>query len=504
MPTLKLRSVAIDTYRENVVYLHRGCTLYRSEGFQALNKIEIHKEENGQPVIAVLNIVEDANITAPGELGISEQVFEQLNLPPGTPVTVKHATPPASIEAVHDKINGEALSYEQYFRISQDIVENRYSKIEIAAFLVGCAETGFERDEVLYLTRSMVETGDRLEWGESLVVDKHCIGGIPGNRTTMLIVPIVAAHGMLMPKTSSRAITSPAGTADTMEVLANVDLQPEELRNIVQQQRGCLAWGGNARLAPVDDILISVERPLSMDSPGQMVASILSKKVAAGATRLLIDIPLGPTAKVRTHRDALRLRKLFEYVGDRMQLELEVVITGGSQPIGRGIGPMLETRDVMQVLECRPDAPMDLREKALQLAGRILEFDADVRGGEGYHIARDILDSGRALAKMEAIIEAQGKNTRPLQLGRLHHAITAPRSGKITMIDNLQMASIARLAGAPLDKGAGVDLHKKTGEHVEMGEPLYTIYAAFPANYEFALEAARQDIGYTVKETDSK
>lgn len=501
MTKLKLRPVAIDTYKENVAYLHRGCTFYRSEGFQALNKIEIHKEDDGQPVIAVLNIVDDEEITAPGELGISEQVFEQLNLPPGTSVTVKHATPPVSLDAVHDKINGEALNYEQYLKIAQDIVENRYSKIEIAAFLVGCAETGFERDEVLYLTRAMVETGDRLEWGESLVADKHCIGGIPGNRTTMLIVPIVAAHGMLMPKTSSRAITSPAGTADTMEVLANVDLSPEALHSIVHKERGCLVWGGTARLAPVDDILIAVERPLSMDSPGQMVASILSKKVAAGSTRLLIDIPLGPTAKVRSHQDALRLRKLFEYVGDRIGLELEVIITDGSQPIGRGIGPVLETRDVMQVLERKPNAPMDLREKALQMAGRILEFDADVRGGEGYHIARDILDSGRALAKMEAIIDAQGENSEPPQLGRLHHAISAPESGKIVAIDNLQMASIARLAGAPLDKGAGVDLHKKTGEHVEAGEPLYTIYAAFPANYEFARDAARQNIGYKVEAT---
>jgi len=229
MATLKLRPVAIDTYKENVAFMHRGCTVYHSEGFQALNKIEIHREDDGVPVIAVLNIVDDETITAPGELGLSEQVFQQLGLPPETPVTVKHATPPLSIESVHAKIEGEALDRQQYLDIIQDIVENRYSKIEMAAFLVGCAETGFERDEVLYLTQAMVETGDRLEWNEPLVADKHCIGGIPGNRTTMLIVPIVAAHGTCMPKTSSRAITSPAGTADTMEVLAEVDLPPEKL-----------------------------------------------------------------------------------------------------------------------------------------------------------------------------------------------------------------------------------------------------------------------------------
>lgn len=498
MTKLRLRPVAIDTYKENVAYMHRGCTFYRSEGFQALNKIEIHREDDGVPVIAVLNIVDDEQITAPGELGLSEQVFQQLGLPPETPVTVKHATPPLSIESVHAKIEGEALDRQQYLDIIQDIVENRYSKIEMAAFLVGCAETGFERDEVLYLTQAMVETGDRLEWNEALVADKHCIGGIPGNRTTMLIVPIVAAHGTCMPKTSSRAITSPAGTADTMEVLAEVDLPPEKLHEIVQRERGCLAWGGTARLAPADDILISVERPLSMDSPGQMVASILSKKVAAGSSHLLIDLPLGPTAKVRSRQEALRLRKLFEYVGDRIGLTLEVVITDGTQPIGRGIGPVLEARDVMQVLHNDPQAPMDLREKALQLAGRILEFDPDVRGGQGYFIARDILDSGRALAKMEAIIDAQGRNPDPPPPGRLTRDIVAGHAGRVAAIDNLQMASIARLAGAPLDKGAGVDLKRKVGDRVHKGQTLYTIYADFPANFDFACEAARQHNGYTL------
>ena len=284
---------------------------------------------------------------------------------------------------------------------------NRNAKIELAAFLVSCSQAGLERDEVLHLTRAMAESGDSIDWGEPLVADKHCIGGIPGNRTSMLVVPIVASHGIFIPKTSSRAITSPAGTADTMEVLAEVELSPDQLNDIVRTERGCLAWGGRARLAPVDDILISVERPLSLDSPGQLVASILAKKIAAGATHLLIDIPMGPSAKVRSQVEALRLRKLFEFVGDRVGLHLEAMITDGTQPIGRGIGPVLEARDVMQVLKNDPDQPRDLREKALRLAARILEFDPDVRGGQGYTLARDILESGRALEKMRVdVIEA--------------------------------------------------------------------------------------------------
>jgi thymidine phosphorylase len=496
--TLKLRRVAIDTYKENVAYLHRDCALYRSEGFQALNKIEVSSAQNGNSVIAVLNIVDDASITTPEQLGLSEQVFEQFAVSEGSAVTVAHARAPQSIKAVHRKISGERLQFEDYLAINEDIIKNRYSKIEIAAYLVGCAESGLDRDEVLYLTRAMLQTGEQLHWDEPLVVDKHCIGGIPGNRTTMLVVPIVAEHGMLMPKTSSRAITSPAGTADTMEVLANVDLSLETMHRLVTHERAFLAWGGTAKLAPVDDILIAVERPLAMDSSGQMVASILSKKVAAGSTHLLIDIPVGSTAKIRSQRDAMKLRKLFEYVGDCMGLTLEVVITDGRQPIGKGIGPVLEARDVMRILENHPLAPLDLREKALQLAGRILEFDPDVRGGQGYRLARDILESGRALRKMQSIIQAQGTSGYTARPGKLQHQVVADDTGQVEAINNLQLAQIAHLAGAPMDKEAGIDLNKKIGDAVEKDEPLYTIHAEFNADFNFAKQASAVDNAYQI------
>jgi thymidine phosphorylase len=497
--TLRLKRVAIDTYKENVAYLHRDCQVYRSEGFQALSKVQICDDAGTRSLLASLNVVDTPDITAPNELGLSLEAFQQLGLEEGSSVTVAHAKPPSSLLAVHRKIAGDRLLLKDYEAITRDIASHRYAKIELAAFLVACSETGMERDEILYLTQSMATSGERLDWREPLVADKHCIGGIPGNRTSMLVVPIVAAHGMFIPKTSSRAITSPAGTADTMEVLAQVELPPDRLLDIVRSQRGCLAWGGTAKLAPVDDILISVERPLSLDSPGQLVASILAKKLAAGATHLLIDIPMGPTAKVRSQGAALRLRKLFEFVGDRVGLEIEVMITDGLEPIGRGIGPVLEARDIMQVLENDPDQPRDLREKALQLASRVLEFDPDVRGGQGYTLARDILESGRALAKMRAIIEAQGANETPPGVGRLLATVDAPIDGRVAAIDNEQMARIARLAGAPMDKGAGVDLYKKVGDEVQRGEPLYGIYAEFDADFAFARTTAEQNSGFSLE-----
>lgn len=495
---LKLRRIAIDTYRENVAYLNRSCSIYRAEGFQALAKISVFCD--GQRIEAVLNVVDDESIVAADELGLSEQAFAQLCSEAGCAVRVAQAEPPESMEAVRRKIGGERLTEEEYRSITSDIAGNRYSKMEMAAFLVATGQNGLDRDEVLLLTQAMLDTGCRLDWNEPLVADKHCIGGIPGNRTSMLIVPIVAAHGMLIPKTSSRAITSPAGTADTMEVLAKIDLLPEVLDRLIRLERGCLAWGGTTRLAPVDDILISVERPLGIDSQGQLVASILSKKLAAGATHLLLDIPVGPSAKVRHMRDAMRLRKLFEYVGDRMSLHLEAVITDGRQPVGRGIGPVLEVRDIMQVLENDPRAPVDLREKSLRLAGRIIEFDPDVRGGDGYSIAREILESGRALAKMRRIIRAQGEQESEFRLGTLHFDVPASETGAVVAIDNLHVARIARLAGAPISKGAGVDLLKKVGDKVEKGEPLYRVYAEFPSNLGFARDLTARRSGFSMGE----
>jgi thymidine phosphorylase len=493
---LKLRKVKIDTHRENVAYLLRACTVCRVEGFAALSRIAVRS--NGKQILAVLNVVDDPAIVGADEIGLSEEAFDQFDMAEGGAAYVEHAERPGSIELVKRKINGDVLGVDEYRAIIRDVTEHRYSKPEIAAFLVACAQNELDHEEVLGLTRAMTESGERMDWREPLVADKHCIGGIPGNRTSMLVVPIVAAHGLLIPKTSSRAITSPAGTADTMEVLARVELPLPQLKEIVVRERGCIAWGGTAKLAPADDILIAVERPLGFDSQGQMVASILSKKYAAGSTHLLIDIPVGPSAKVRSMRDAQRLRKRFEYVGSRMGLHVEVVITDGRQPVGRGIGPVLEARDVMQVLQNDPGAPADLREKALRLAGRVLEFDADVRGGQGYAIARDILESGRALAKMAGLIDAQGRQPQPPKLAKPTHEIAAPRNGWVTAIDNYRLARMAHFAGAPMAAGAGIDLLKKLGSAVSAGEALYRIHADYPAELAYAREFAQQSSGYTV------
>lgn len=492
---LELKRVAIDTYRDNVAFLARNCSVYRPEEYQALKKIEVM---NGKRhLLASLLIVDDESIVGPNELGLSEQAFRRMGLKEGADVTISPAEPPRSLDHLRNKIHGHTLDFRQIEEIIEDIANYRYSEMEIAAFLVSSA--GFmTTDEMLSLTKAMAQAGTQLRWKSPAVVDKHCIGGIPGNRTSMIIVPIVAAHGLTIPKTSSRAITSPSGTADTMEVLAKVDLSMPEMQRVVEECNGCIIWGGHVNLSPADDILISVERPLSIDTREQMVASILSKKLAAGSTHLLIDLPLGPSAKIRNHTDAMRLRKLFEYVGDQVGLAIDVIVTDGTQPIGNGIGPVLEARDVMAVLRREEGAPMDLREKSLRIAGALLENDPGLRGGGGYARAQELLDSGEALKSMERIIAAQGRAAEISCVGELTHDVLAPKSGSVTAIDCFRLARIARLAGAPMDKGAGIDLFTKIGDNIAEGEPLYRIHACFQSDFGFAVRYAGEGNGYTI------
>jgi thymidine phosphorylase len=377
-PPLKVRRVNLDTGRENVVVISRHSSALRPDIFRGFSRVELQR--GSKVLLATLLITDDDALVGADQIGLSEPAFRRFAEPEGSLVTVSPAASPESLDAVRSKIQGRTLKPSEIDAIVNDVTHYRYSDMEIAAFLIGSASF-MTTGELLALVRAMAMAGTQLKWPTSIVVDKHCIGGIPGNRTSMIVVPIVAAHGLTIPKTSSRAITSPAGTADTMEVLARVDVSIEEMKEVVAACHGCLVWGGHVNLSPADDILISVERPLSLDTREQMVASIISKKLAAGSTHLLIDLPVGPTAKLANATEAMRLRKLFEFVGDHFGIAVEVITTDGRQPIGNGIGPVLEAEDVMAVLANDRGAPADLREKSLRLAAHLLEYDPQLRGG---------------------------------------------------------------------------------------------------------------------------
>ncbi len=480
---LYLSRLGIDSYKEAVVYMREDCHVCRSEGLTAHARVRVSLGD--RYVIATLNTIK-SDILDHGHVGLSEYAWNRLDAREDDLVTVSHALPVSSLSHVRSKIYGHRLPADQIREIVEDITAGRYSDIHISAFLTACAGGRMDMPEIINLTRSMVQAGERLDWGRGLVVDKHCVGGLPGNRTTPIVVSIVAAFGLTIPKTSSRAITSPAGTADTMEVLCPVELDIKAIRRVVEQENGCIVWGGSVALSPADDMLIQVEKALDLDSEPQLVASVISKKISAGSSHVLIDIPVGPTAKVRDQATAELLEKYLVTVGSELDISVVVHISDGTAPVGRGIGPALEARDLVAVLRGDENAPDDLKMRSVTLAGYILEFSPDVAAGQGHKMALDILESGRAWQKFQAICAAQG-GMRDIPEAAFKHVIPAPRDAIVTAIDNRMIAKVAKLAGAPYEAAAGVDLHIRVGEPVDKGMPLYSIHAGSRGELSYSL-----------------
>jgi thymidine phosphorylase len=489
---LRVRRLGIDTLQEAVVYMREDCEVCRSEGFAAQARVQV--AQDGRAIVATLNTVRDT-LLAPGEAGLSEAAWARLGAAEGSLVSITHPPPLDSLSHVRAKAFGRRLDATAMQAIVRDVVAGRYADIHLASFITACAAAGLDRGEMVALTRAMIDSGQRLTWSTVPVLDKHSVGGVPGNRTTMLVVPIVTAHGFLMPKTSSRSITSPAGTADTMETLAPVALDLPTMRAAVEREGGCIVWGGALGLSPADDLLIRVERPLELDAEGQLVASVLSKKAAAGATDVLIDLPVGETAKIRSPESAAWLAAHLEAVGAAVGLRVRTIVTDGTQPVGRGIGPALEARDVLAVLRGEPEAPADLRERAVLLAGRVLEMADGVADGGGAALAEAALADGRAWRKFQAICAAQGGMREPPAASH-RHEVAAARTGRVARIDNRRLARAAKLAGAPTDPAAGLELHARVGDRVDAGAPLFTLHAQSPGELAYALSfvAARPNI----------
>jgi AMP phosphorylase len=461
--------------------------------YYTATRINIHVGERvlvskfGDSMISIVDVSKE--LVKFNEIALSQEIIEELKVGEGDEVEVSLAERPQSSLFIKKKMDGKSLNEGEIKSIISGIVTNALTEVEIAYFVSAVYKNGMNLKETEFLIQSMVSTGKRMFFGGN-VVDKHSIGGIAANRTTPIIVSICAAAGLKMPKNSSRAITSAAGTADVIESIARVEFSVEDIKRIVDKTNGCMVWGGSLGLSPADDKLIQVERILNLDPEAQLIASVLSKKIAVGSKYVLIDIPFGKSAKV-DKKKALILKNKFEKLGRIFGLKLKCVLTDGSQPIGRGIGPLLEIRDVIDILK-REDGPKDLAEKSLFLAGEIFELCGKSKKGEGRNLAREILKSGKAFEKFKEIIEAQGGHVprvRDLEtkFGKFSRHILADANFTIKEIHNKKINFLANIAGSPMDKGSGLYLHHHVGDMVKKGERLITIYSDSSARLDNAL-----------------
>ncbi|RLE67885.1 MAG: AMP phosphorylase [Thermoprotei archaeon] len=435
---------------------------------------------NSREVIALVNVAWQI----PRDIVlVNDEVVEGLGVEEGDYVEVELAPMPDSLRYIRDLLRGARLGYDEIKRIVEDIVEDKVSEVELTALVTAIDQRGMGVDEAYYFSLAMVETGEVLDLGVEPILDKHSIGGVPGDKTSLILVPVIASLGYYIPKTSSRAITSPAGTADRAEVLMPVTLSLDEMREVVLKTRGCIVWGGALHIAPADDKIIRVEYPLSIDP--FLVPSIMAKKKAVGSTHVVIDIPVGRGAKVKTIGEAHYLAREIIEVGRRLGIEVACALTVGEQPVGYTAGPVLEAREALETLMGR--GPRDLVDKVTSIAGVLLEMIGVERGKQ---VALEAIRSGRALAKLREIIEAQGgdPNVRPedLPTGEHTYTVRADRRGVVMWINNKLIASLARAAGAPKDRGAGIELHVKLGDNVEEGAPLLTIYREYGSKLQAA------------------
>jgi putative thymidine phosphorylase len=459
------------------------------------DRVEVKNGRKGD-VSAILEITENSEIKNT-EIGLYEETWKKLKAKRGDKLSIKIAEKPMSVLYIKEKLEGARLDDKKIDAIIKDVVADDLSDVEIAYFVSGCFINKLSDKETVDLTKAIVRNGSRLKFKNKIVLDKHCIGGVPGNRTTMIIIPIVTALGLVMPKTSSRAITSPSGTADTMEVIANVVNDAKKLEKIANKVGGFITWGGGVDLAAADDKMIRARHPLSLDPEGMLLASIMAKKHSVGSNHVLIDIPYGPQVKVN-RKEGMHLAKRFKTIGKLLGMKMEVLLSKGDQPIGNGIGATLEAIDVMSVLKNEKTAPQDLRNKAIKMAGILLELCKKAKKGKGAKMAKETLDSGKAYEQMLKIIKAQGDKKAKLRPGKFKKDILAKKTGKIIAINNKLVSHIARTAGSPKDSEAGVYLYKKLNNKVKKGDVLFTIYADMKERLNY-VEQYEPQTAYTIK-----
>ncbi|MDD4093434.1 MAG: AMP phosphorylase [Methanothrix sp.] len=468
----------------------------RERGLNAGDRVRVRAK--GAATTAILDTT--LEMVKVGEIGIFTEAMRELNSP--TSVDVLHAPKPASLCYIKSMMDKQKLTEDQIRTIVQDIVDNNLSEIELAAYVTASYIHNMDSQEVEWLTRAMIDTGERIHFDTHPVMDKHSIGGVPGNKVSLLIVPIVAAAGLLIPKTSSRAITGAGGTADLMEILAPVEFSADEIKEMTEKVGGVIVWGGATNIAPADDKLIKAEYALSIDPYSQMLASIMAKKGAVGADAVVVDMPVGPGTKLATPEDGRTLAKDLIDLGERLGIRMECAMTFGGSPVGRTIGPALEVREALTVLENK-GGPNSLTEKSLSLAGILLEMGGVAARGDGYKAAEDILTSGKALAKLKEIIEIQGGDPKikseDIVTGENCADILAPAGGYVVAFFNKRLVELARIAGAPADKKAGVTIHKKMGEIVKKGEPLITICSSSDWELEAAVKDAKRQMPIVVE-----
>lgn len=442
----------------------------------------------------------------PGEVGLYEELWSSYKIADGDYISVDLVARPESMEFIKKKILGHKLNEEELMTIMKEVGARKLTEVDVAFFMSTFFNPGFDEEETLWMTKGMANSGDVLSFKDvknngGIVVDKHSIGGVAGKAVTPIVVPILASCGLVVPNTSTRAITTPAGTSDILETVMPVHLTAEQIMDTVKKTGACMVWGGALDLAPADDVIIHAERGLHLESFQKVLVSIVAKKVAMGITHIVIDIPTGKGTKVQNMDDAQLLKEQFIDLFKKVGIICEVYLRVAKGPDGVGIGPNMEMKETLKILERKDDRGMHLESIATDMAGIVIEMSGKASKGEGKSLAVSKLNSGEALEKFWDIATTQGATSRlkseEIPLASITHDIIAVKDGIIDTINNREIVKIAKSIGNPAIKDAGIYVHKMQGDTVKVGDKLMTLYATSSERMEHALKALDLEALYT-------
>jgi len=470
-----------------------------------LDRVEISSvTDMGRKVIASIHPF----VHGQDKVGLSKETADDLGVQVEGFISIKAADRPDSLSIIKDRMGGMELTGESMMSVVGDILDDTLSHLEVGQLLGSFYRSDLSMAELYGLTKYLSESGDTYDWGGGLVAGKGDTFPVPGNGTTPIIVAIVASLGVKMPCLDMRALQTPSSSVDTMEVMSRVDLDLPSIRKVVEARKGCIALSDDLYLAPAEKKLRAMRAASGTDPESVITASLVARNLSLGCRYLIVDMPIGMETRYSSIGLANQLSQRLTKLAARFGLRTAVELTYGDEPIGNGIGPALEARDVLKVLMNRPDAPVDLMEASLLLTGKLIDlmgqelFGADHRPGDGIEIAKEKLRSGTALGSFKGMIEAQGGNpdTRPenITVSPFLVEIRSLKEGQLVDYDTRVVNKIARIAGAPQFKGSGIEFYRKARDMVRRNELLLNVHAASEERRAMVYEHLSRNRIYTV------
>ena len=396
-----------------------------------------------------------------------------------------------AVDLIRKKRDGGALSSAEIEYLVNAYTAGELPDYQIAAWLMTVVLRGMTREETAALTHTMLHSGEVLDLSAlpGRKVDKHSTGGV-GDKTSLVLGPLVAAGGLYVPMISGRGLGHTGGTLDKLESIPGfrVNLTVPEFRRVLEVC-GCSMIGQTEQIAPADRKLYALRDVTgTVESPYLICASIMSKKLAEGTDALVLDVKTGSGAFMKKEEDAVFLAELMVETGERMGKQMVALITNMDQPLGRMVGNALEVEESIEVLQ--GGGPQDLRELCLELAAWMFQLGGaskNVAGGR--QIAEKLISSGNAFQKFVRMVELQGGDAGtihdPTRLPstKQRTEVPSPQTGYVTAIQNEQVGTACVILGGgrerkedTVDPAVGIVVHKKIGDQVSVGEPLATIH----------------------------